>query len=156
AGSLGGRSRRARGVERLQLRWLARAAVLVVLAGVVVLAALALGVPGAATLLTWALGGSLAVLPIATGAAILPYPLYDLDRVTPRTPRHSARPLPLLRARFYALDRTASRTLAYGLLPVLLGLGYAVVPLGLGGLLGRDSSLSVDAATLCVAIRFRP
>src|SRR4029450_13142454 len=131
AGSLVGRFRRARNVERLQLRWLALAAVLVVLAGVGVLGALALGVPGAATLLTWALGGSLAVLPIATGAAILRYRLYDLDRII-------------------------TRTLALGRLPALLGLGSAVAALGPGGLLGRDPSLSVAAATLGVAIGFQP
>jgi len=44
------------------------------------------------------------------------------------------------------LDRIVSRTLAYGLLTVLLGLGYAGVVLGLGRLLGRNSSLAVAAA----------
>ena len=52
----------------------------------------------------------LALLPLATGAAILRYRLYDLDRII-------------------------SRTLAYGLLTVLLGWGYAAVVLGLGQLL---------------------
>jgi hypothetical protein len=46
-------------------------------------------------------------------------------------------------------------TLAYGLLTALLGLGYAAVALGLGGLLGRDSSLVVAAATLAVAAVFQ-
>jgi hypothetical protein len=78
-----------------------------------------------------AAGISVALLPLATGAAILRYRLYDLDRVI-------------------------SRTLAYGLLTVLLGLGYAVVVLGLGRLLGRDSSLIVAAATLAVAAAFQP
>jgi hypothetical protein len=45
---------------------------------------------------------------------------------------------------------------AYGLLTVLLGLGYAAVVLGLGRLLGRDSSLVVAAATLAVAAVFQP
>ncbi|HET7517425.1 MAG TPA: hypothetical protein VFN05_06990 [Actinomycetes bacterium] len=66
--------------------------------------------------------GSAAVLCLAIAAAILRYRLYDLDRII-------------------------SRTLAYGLLTVLLGLGYAAVALGLGALLGRDSSLVVAAAT---------
>ena len=39
---------------------------------------------------------------------------------------------------------------------MLLGGGYAVVVLGLGGLLGRDSSLAVAAATLAVAALFQP
>jgi hypothetical protein len=49
-----------------------------------------------------------------------------------------------------------SRTLTYGLLTLLLGLGYAGVVLGLGRLLGRDSSLAVAAATLAVAAVFQP
>jgi hypothetical protein len=131
AGSLVWRFRRARGTERQQLRWVALAAVLVTLAGVVVLAALAIGVQGATALLAWAVGACLAVLPLAIGAAILRYRLYDLDRII-------------------------SRTLAYGLLTVLLGGGYAAIVLGLGQLLGRRSSLAVAAATLAVAAVVRP
>ena len=77
------------------------------------------------------LGVCVMALPLATGAAILRYRLYDLDRII-------------------------SRTLAYGLLTVLLGGGYAAVVLGLGQLLGRDSSLVVAAATLAVAAVFQP
>jgi hypothetical protein len=78
-----------------------------------------------------ALGVCVALLPLATGAAILRYRLYDLDRII-------------------------SRTLAYGLLTVLLGGGYAAVVLGLGQLVGRDSSLLVAGATLALAGAFRP
>src|SRR4029450_1870958 len=85
AGSLVGRFRRARGVERLQLRWVALAAALVVLGGVAVLVALAVGVRGATAPLGWAVGVSLAVLPVAIGAVILRYRLYDLDRIISRT-----------------------------------------------------------------------
>jgi hypothetical protein len=53
-------------------------------------------------------------------------------------------------------DRIISRTLAYGLLTVLLGGGYAGVVLGLGQLLGQDSSLLVAGATLAVAAVFQP
>jgi hypothetical protein len=70
-------------------------------------------------------------LPVAIGAAVLRYRLYDLDRII-------------------------SRTLAYGLLTLLLGGGYAAVVLGLGQLLGRDSSLVVAGATLAVAAVFQP
>jgi hypothetical protein len=51
----------------------------------------------------------------------------------------------IVRYRLYDLDRIVSRTLAWGLLTVLSGGGYAAVILGLGQLLGRDSSLAVAA-----------
>jgi hypothetical protein len=86
---------------------------------------------GATAVVTWTLSTCFAVLPVAIGAAILRYRLYDLDRII-------------------------SRTLGYGLLTLLLGGGYAVVVLGLGQLLGRDSSLVVAAATLAVAAVFQP
>jgi hypothetical protein len=44
----------------------------------------------------------------------------------------------------------------YGLLTLLLGGGYALVVLGLGQLLGRESPLVVAAATLAVAALFQP
>jgi hypothetical protein len=62
----------------------------------------------------------------------------------------------ILRYRLYDLDRIISRTLAYGLLMILLGGAYAGVALGLGQLLGRDSSLAVAGATLAVAALFQP
>jgi hypothetical protein len=128
AGSLVVRFGRASGVERQQLRWVAWAAALAVVGAVVALGGLAVG---ATALVTWTISACFAVLPVALGAAILRYRLYDLDRII-------------------------SRTLAYGLLTVLLAGGYAVVVLGLGQLLGRDSSLVVAAATLAVAGLFQP
>jgi hypothetical protein len=122
------RFRRARGVERQQLRWVALAAVLAALAILVVLAGMTIGNQA---LIIWAAGVSFAILPLAIGAAVARYRLYDLDRIV-------------------------SRTLAYGLLTVLLGGGYAAVVLGFGQLLGRDSSLVVAAATLAVAALFQP
>ena len=62
----------------------------------------------------------------------------------------------VLRYRLFDVDRIISRTLAYGLLTVLLGGGYAAVVLGLGQLLGHESSLVVAAATLAVAALFQP
>ncbi len=59
-------------------------------------------------------------------------------------------------SRLYDLDRIISRTLAYGLLTVLLGGGYAGVVLGFGQLLGQSSSLVVAGATLAVAAAFQP
>jgi hypothetical protein len=62
----------------------------------------------------------------------------------------------VLRYRLFDVDRIISRTLAYGLLTLLLGGGYAAVVLGLSNLLGQDSSLIVAAATLAVAAVFQP
>jgi hypothetical protein len=128
AGSLVVRFRRAQGVERQQLRWVALAAALMVLAVPVVLVPVALESP---ILVDWASAVWVVVLPVAVGAAILRYRLYDLDRIL-------------------------SRTVAYGLLTLLLGGGYAVVVLGLGQFLERESPLVVAAATLAVAAVFQP
>jgi hypothetical protein len=62
----------------------------------------------------------------------------------------------VLRYRLFDVDRIISRTLAYGLLTLLLGGGYAAIVLGLSELLGQDSSLVVAAATLTVAAVFQP
>jgi hypothetical protein len=130
AGSLVLRFRGARGLERLQLRWLAVGALLAAVALLVALTALVVA-NGDSTVLQAAVGVCVALLPLATGAAILRYRLYDLDRII-------------------------SRTLAYGLLTLLLGLGYAAVVLGLGRLLPQGSSLVVAGATLAVAAVFQP
>jgi hypothetical protein len=129
AGSLVVRFRRARGTERQQLRWVAVGAAVV--GAVALLVGVVAGAMAKDRVVLAALGTCVALLPLATGAAILRYRLYDLDRII-------------------------SRTLAYGLLTVLLGGGYAGVVLGLGQLLGRDSSLVVAGATLAVAAAFQP
>ena len=128
AGSLVARFRRAGGVERQQLRWVALAAALLVVAAGAALVGLALDAP---EVVTWAISAWVAGLPLALGAAVLRYRLYDLDRII-------------------------SRTLAYGLLTLLLGGGYAAVVLGLSQLLPNDSSLVVAGATLAVAAAFQP
>jgi hypothetical protein len=122
------RFRRARGVERLQLRWLVLAAACASVLLLIGLVAVFLAKDG---LVLASLALCLALLPLGTGAAILRYRLYDLDRII-------------------------SRSLAYGLLTLLLGLAYAAVVLGLGGLLPDSSSLAVAAATLAVAAIFQP
>ena len=127
-GSLVGRFRRARGTERQQLRWLSFAAALAPPALLVMYAGI---LTEHLELAGWAVGVFLALLPLAISAAIARYRLYDLDRII-------------------------SRTLAYGLLTLVLGLGYAGVVLGLGRLLPRGSSLVVAAATLAVAAAFQP
>jgi hypothetical protein len=124
------RFRRARGLERLQLRWLALGAALAALTFAIAMTDLVVEETDGWIFRT-GMGISVTVLPLATGAAILRYRLYDIDRII-------------------------SRTLAYGLLTLLLGGGYAVVVLGLGWLLGRESPLVVAAATLAVAAVFQP
>jgi hypothetical protein len=124
------RFRRARGLERLQLRWLALGAALAALTFAIAMTDLVVEETDGWIFRT-GMGISVTVLPLATGAAILRYRLYDIDRII-------------------------SRTLAYGLLTLLLGGGYAVVVLGLGRLLGRESPLVVAAATLAVAAVFQP
>jgi hypothetical protein len=128
AGSLVVRFRRARGIERQQLRWVVLAAALT---GVVMLASVVLVAAGKEVLVGWVSAVCVAFLPLATGAAILRYRLFDLDRII-------------------------SRTLSYGVLTIILGLGYAGVVLGFGQLLRRDSNLVVAGATLAVAGLFQP
>ena len=119
---------RASGVERQQLRWVALAAGLPVLAVLVILAAWALGWQA---LIGWATAGYVAILPIAIGASILRYRLYDLDRII-------------------------NRAVVYGVVTVLLGSGYTAAVLALGQVLGSDDSLVVAGATLVVAALFQP
>jgi hypothetical protein len=130
AASLVVRFRRASGIERQQLRWVALGAALVALLLVVMMAAVAVGVPETPD--PGLVGtAALAILMLGIGAATLRYRLYDLDRII-------------------------SRTLSYGLLTLLLAGGYAAVVLTLGQFVGRQSSLVVALATLAVAALFRP
>jgi hypothetical protein len=128
------RLRRATGDERLQLKWLAYVAGVVASVGLV------------ASLIVNdhpLVGNSLGVLvvvgvgigfPVATGIAILKYRLYDIDRLI-------------------------SRTLVYGLLTAVLGLGYVAGVLLLRQLTGAvtgSSSLAVAGSTLAMAALFQP
>ena len=75
---------------------------------------------------------TLPLVPAAAAVAILRYDLYDIRVIV-------------------------NRTLVYGLLTVLLGLGYAGAVLVLGQLAGRDrNSLAVAGATLAVAALVQP
>ena len=130
------RRRRAGPMERQQLKWLAFVAGGSGLAGAVGFLLLGFGSSAATVLggvlLLVALGGVAVGIPVAVGLAILRYRLYDLDQVI-------------------------TRTLVYGLLTAVLGLGYAGVVLTLGQLLGRQgSSLAVAGATLAMAALFQP
>jgi hypothetical protein len=122
------RFRRARGVERQQLKWFAYAAALLVIGNVVGGVVLPSSGDLAAAL-------TIALLPVAAGIAILRYRLYDIDRLI-------------------------NRTLVYGLLTAILGLGYAGAVLLLGQLFGGVTEdppgWAVAGATLAVAALFQP
>jgi hypothetical protein len=133
------RRRRAQPIQRQQLKWLAAVAAGSGLAGAAGFVLAGFGNTGAAVagrlLLLLAFVGIVVGIPVAVGVAILRYRLYDLDRLI-------------------------SRTLVYGLLTVVLGLGYAAIVLVLsqlfGGIRGEPPSWAVAGATLSVAALFQP
>jgi hypothetical protein len=134
AASIVVRFRRARGVERQQLKWFTYAAVVSVLFWLVFAATgLQRRLP---LVLDYVVGAIfLSAVPVAIGIALLRYRLYDIDRLI-------------------------NRTLVYGLLTVVLACGYAAVVLVLGQLFGgvtRDRpSWVIAGATLAVAAAFGP
>ena len=129
------RFRRARGVERQQLKWFTFAGALAFAAFITAdqLGALGVRVPFwvTAILVMWVA----AAIPTAVGIAILRYRLYDIDRII-------------------------NRTLVYGLLSAMLAGVYAAVVLVLGQLFGglgaEPPSWAVAGATLAVAALFQP
>ena len=130
AWSLLPRFRRAQGVERQQLKWLAYAAVLV--GAFIIGDAVGLQTFGLVDLLLETL--TMIGVYVGIGIAVLRYRLYEIDRLI-------------------------NRTLVYGTLTALLGLVYAVGVFGLGNLLnpvGEESALAVAASTLAVAALFQP
>jgi hypothetical protein len=124
------RFRRARGVERQQLKWLLFASAITITILLVV---------QPSTTSQWDLGMLLALpffpaIPVAAGIAILRYRLYEIDRII-------------------------NRTLVYGLLTAVLGLGYAagsLIFLLVVGVGSGPPSWLVAAATLAAAAVFRP
>jgi signal transduction histidine kinase len=125
------RLRRARGIERQQLK-------LVLGVGCVAATAAALLM---ATWLSWptghlqlriaVLGVCFASVPLTAGLAILRYRLYEIDVVV-------------------------NRTLVYAALSLILAGAFSATVILLGTLLGRGSGWATAAATLVVAIAFRP
>jgi hypothetical protein len=131
-GSLVVRLRRARGVERQQLKWFVYTAVM----ALVVLAAASLLLPdlmerGPLGSILWG------AVPVSLAAAVA---------------------LAVLRYRLYQIDRLVKRTLVYGALTALLAGVYTGLVFLLGGLLNPEggSELAVAAATLAVAALFGP
>lgn len=127
------RFRRAQGVERQQLKWLASGAaglVVVVLSGPLVFW------PNPRLDAAWhvVFVTALTFLPLTAGVAILRYRLFDIDRIV-------------------------SRTLSYAIVVGILGLGYAGVALGIQTVAGPafgGGDLPVALSTLAAAAAFRP
>ncbi len=127
------RFRRAAGIERLQLKWLALTATLVP-ATLAHLRRRRGGSPTAsrtADLFNALFLFMLAALPTSIGVAVLRYRLYDIDRVI-------------------------NRTLVYGVLTLLLGATYAVATLVLGTALDSGSAWVTAISTLLAAAAFTP
>ena len=127
------RFRRARGDERQQLKWLLFAVVVVVL-GVPLLSVAPIPIHPSELAVDIVVSVLVSLIPVAVGLAVLKFRLYDLDRLI-------------------------SRTLAYGLLTVILGLCYAagsLVFVLVAGTGADPPSWLVAAATLAAAAVFRP
>ena len=128
------RMRRARGIERQQLKWFAYVASLMLVS--LLLAALSTSAHGRVGDAVGAVGwGAFLLLvifglPVALGMAILRHRLYDIDVVI-------------------------NRTLVYGALTATLGAAYLGLVLVIGLTLGT-SNLAIAISTLAVAALFRP
>jgi hypothetical protein len=123
------RFRRARGLERQQLKWLAYAVVVATVA--LLLTSRQWAGWAVAEVVTLAAVG---FIPVAIGIAILRYRLFDIDRLI-------------------------GRTLVYGLLTALLAGVYVTGVFLVGRLLDPatgNSALAVAASTLAVAALFQP
>lgn len=123
------RLRRARGEARQQLKWFAYATALVPVGFGLLFFGRSTTTDqiGTALLALATLG-----MPLAVAVAIFKY-------------------------RLYAIDRIINRTIVYGLLTAILGLGYTGGVLVLGQALGRGrSTLAVAGATLAMAALFQP
>jgi signal transduction histidine kinase len=124
------RLRRSTGVERLQMMWLAWSAALIPI-GLVLCAA------------SWTVFGFVEYL-------VFPFLLLMQVAIA------ASVGIAVLRYRLYAIERIVNRTLVYASSTFLLLAVYAVITVGLGVFVGGDSTWVVAAATLAVAVAFRP
>ena len=129
------RFRRSYGVERQQMKWLAFAASVLVLAFAVTFAAAPVLGDGLLSDVLFLAGiAGLVFMPVAVAVAILRYRLYEIDRVI-------------------------SRTLVYGSLTVVLGAAYAGLVLAGQAVFSSfagGSDLAIAVSTLVVAALFLP
>jgi len=131
AASMVVRLRRARGVERQQLKLVLAVGAVVATASALLMSTWLIWPTGGLQLRIAILGVCFAAFPVAAGIAILRYRLYDVDFVL-------------------------NRSLVYGVVTVVLAGAFAVTTLVLGTALGRGSAWATAGATLVVAVAFRP
>jgi hypothetical protein len=128
------RLRRSRGVERMQLKWVAYVGSLMLSALLLAAVSLPFRGPVAAPIGAIGWGGFLLLvvfgLPAEIGASILRHRLYDIDVVI-------------------------NRTLVYGALTATLGATYLALVLLIGLTVGQ-SNVAIALSTLAVAALFRP
>ena len=130
------RLRRARGRERLQMKWFAFAAgllavlLVLALAGDLVAGLLGFERPLGLRLLQDAVSASALGLPIAISIAVLKHDLYEIDVLI-------------------------NRTLVYGALTTILGAAYASI-VTIAGTILEGSEIVTAGATLAVAALFQP
>jgi signal transduction histidine kinase len=130
AAAVRSRYKHSEGIRRLQMLWLAYAALLIPLGVVFFLGwGLVFGEPGDAVV--GFLLGMEAAVAIAVGVAVTRYRLYEIDRLI-------------------------NRTLVYACVTASLGLVYAVVSLLAGVAIGRGSGWATALAALAVAGTFGP
>jgi hypothetical protein len=133
------RFRRARGVERQQLKWLCLVVVVVavILGGLLLIAALGVTYHGVLDRLVWEGLPSAWLVGIVVAIAIA-----------------------LLRHNLYDVDRLINRSIVYGLLTLTLGTIYLLLVLGLENIFraatGQSSDLVTAASTLAVAALIGP
>ena len=121
---------RSRGVERLQIKWFAFA-VISVFALMLVEGALRDVLPFPTLVWDLLLGLAVSALPVAIGASVMRYGLYEIDRII-------------------------SRTVSYAIVIAVLGWVYLAGLTALSSLLPAESSLAVAASTLAIAALFNP
>jgi DNA-binding SARP family transcriptional activator len=130
--SFANRFRGSRGAERAQLKWLAYAAVVLVLGFGIGDLLQALGLAGSVTSLFWVV--PVALIPFAAGIAVLGYRLYDVDILI-------------------------SKSIVFGATVAFAAAVYAVMVAGIGAVVGRTTGSNVGlaiAATAVAAVAFQP
>ena len=125
------RLRGARGIERQQLKLVLAVGSLVATVAALLMSTWLVWPTGHLQLRIAVLGLCFASVPLVAGVAILRYRLYEIDVVV-------------------------NRTLLYVALTLILTAAFAATVVLLGALLGRGSGWATAAATLVVAVVFRP